>query len=60
MNVMTVKETAKKWGVTPRYIQQLIRDGRIEGVIKLGTTQVIPLDTQKPPRKKHERKKSKE
>ena len=60
MNVMTVKEAAEKWGVTSRYVQQLIRDGRIGGVIKLGTTQVIPLDTRKPPRKKHERRKPKE
>ena len=57
--MMTTKEAAEKWGVTHRYVQQLIRNGRIEGVVKFGSTQVMPADAQKPPRKKHERRKPK-
>jgi len=45
---MTVAEAAKKWGITPRRIQELIRGGRISGIYKIGTTWVMPDDTQKP------------
>jgi len=45
---MTVKQAAEKWNVTPRRVQEIIREGRIEGVQKIGTTQVMPDDTQKP------------
>ena len=45
---MTVKEAAEKWGITPRRVQEMVRAGRIEGVQKIGTTQVMPDDTQKP------------
>jgi len=51
LKIMTVKEAAQKWGITPRRVQELIREGRIQGVVKFGTTQVMPDDTQKPPRK---------
>jgi len=46
---MTVKQAAEKWNVTPRLAQEMIREGRIESVKKIGTTQVMPDDTQKPP-----------
>ena len=35
---MTIKETSEKWNVSERRIRQLIQDGRIEGVSKIGTT----------------------
>jgi len=59
MGIMTVKEAAEKWGVTPRRVQELIREGRIEGVYKIGTTQVMPISTQKPHDMRSERKKRK-
>ena len=48
LGIMTVKQAAEKWNVTPRRVQEIIREGRIEGVQKIGTTQVMPDDTQKP------------
>ena len=49
MGIMTVKEAAEKWGVSPRRIGELIRQERIEGVYRIGAAWVMPDDTQKPP-----------
>ena len=49
MNIMTVKEAAEKWGLTTRRVTEIIRSGRIEGVYKIGSSWVMPADTQKPP-----------
>lgn len=59
MGVMTVKEAASKWGVSPRRIGELIRGERIKGVFKIGTAWVMPDDTQKPPNLPSGRKKTK-
>ncbi len=32
----TVKELSEKWGVTPRTVQIMCLEGRIEGVTKFG------------------------
>ena len=49
MDIMTVKQAAEKWGITVRRVQEIIREGKIEGIQKIGTTWVMPSDTQKPP-----------
>ena len=59
LGIMTVKEAAEKWGITPRRVNEILRDGRIKGVYKIGTTWVMPDDTQKPPDLRTERKKRK-
>ena len=48
LGIMTVKQAAVKWNITPRRVQEMIREGRIESVQKIGTTQVMPDDTKKP------------
>jgi len=48
VGIMTVTEAAQKWGITTRRVQEIIRGGRISGVYKIGTTWVMPDDTQKP------------
>lgn len=48
MVYMTIKEASIKWNISERRIRQLIKDGRIEGSIKMGTTWNIPSDTSKP------------
>ena len=48
MELMTVKQAAEKWGITPRRVQELIRAGRIPGAYKLVRDYVMPDDTQKP------------
>ena len=44
----TIKETAELWGITPRRLQVLCADGRIEGAAKLGSEWAIPVDAKKP------------
>ena len=61
-DIMTVKQAAEKWCVAPRRVNELIREGRIEGIYKIGAAWVMPSDTQKPvdlrkERYKKERKK---
>ena len=34
--IAEIKQAAKKWDVTPRRIQKLCTDGRIEGATKFG------------------------
>ena len=45
---MQIKEASTKWGISERRIRKLILDGRIEQAIKIGTTWIIPEDTNKP------------
>ena len=45
---MTIKEAAEVWGVTPRRIQVLCADGRIDGAMKFGRDWAIPKDAAKP------------
>lgn len=47
-DIMTLKEAAEKWNVSPRRINELVLRGKIEGAYKIGTTWVIPADTKKP------------
>lgn len=48
MDIMTTKQVSKLWGVTPRRISELCRDGRIAGAYKIGASWVIPVGTEKP------------
>ena len=45
---MTIKQAAEKWDVTPRRIQKLCTDGRIECAMKFGRDWAIPADAAKP------------
>ena len=59
MGLMTAKEAAEKWNIAPRRVNELIREGRIKGVYKIGTAWVMPDDTQKPLDLRKERYKNK-
>ena len=48
MDYMTLKETAEKWGVTPRRVNYSCADGRIPGAVKMATIWLIPKDAEKP------------
>jgi len=41
---------AEKWNVSPRQVQRMCIEGRIEGVIKFGNTWAIPEHADKPTR----------
>ena len=48
MNYITIKETAKKWGVTDRQVQLLCKKGAVEGAQKFGRSWMIPENAEKP------------
>ena len=48
MEYLTVRETAKKWNISTRMVQQLCTAGRIPGAQKFGTAWAIPANAEKP------------
>jgi len=45
---LTVRQTAEKWGVTARWVQFLVKDGRITEAVRLGNAWLIHKDAVKP------------
>lgn len=45
---LTIKETAKKWGITPKRVQVLCVSERIEGAVKFGREWAIPINAERP------------
>lgn len=48
MSFISVKETAEKWGISPRRVQLLCNENRISGARRVGNYWVIPDDAEKP------------
>ena len=48
MEYLTVRETAKKWNLSVRMVQQFCTAGRIPGAQKFGNSWAIPADAEKP------------
>jgi len=48
MDYITVAQAVIKWGVSERWIQRLLQDGRIEGAMRFGRDWAIPADAEKP------------
>jgi len=48
MDYLTIKQTAKKWGLSGRRVQTLCAEGRIEGAERIGNMWVIPNNVEKP------------
>lgn len=47
-NFMTTKEAAELWNISVRQVQNHCKNGRIRGVLKVGTNYLIPKDALKP------------
>ena len=47
-NYLSIRETAEKWGVSERRINQYCSEGRIPGAQRFGRSWAIPDDAQKP------------
>ena len=45
---ITVQEAAEKWGVTPRQVQILCKENRIEGATRMSRIWIIPENAEKP------------
>ncbi len=48
MNYLSVKQAAEKWNMTPRRVQVLCNENRIEGAHRIGNVWAIPETAQKP------------
>ena len=48
MEYMSISQAAKEWGITPRRVQVLCAQERIEGACRIGNVWAIPKDAQKP------------
>lgn len=48
MVYIILKELAEQWGVTPKYLRALCREGKIEGAYKNGNIWMIPTDAPRP------------
>ena len=47
---LSVQKTARKWGVSVRWVNQYILTGRVPGCERFGHSWAIPEDTVKPDR----------
>lgn len=47
-NFMTTKEAAELWNISVRQVQNHCKNGRIKGLLKVGTNYLIPKDAVKP------------
>lgn len=45
---ITVQEAADKWGITPRQVQILCKNNRIEGAFRMSRIWIIPESAEKP------------
>lgn len=52
MNMITAKEAAEKWGVTPRRVQDLCKRGEIKGASQFQRVWMVPADAEYPDKKK--------
>ena len=48
MEYMSINQAAQEWGITPRRVQVLCAQARIEGACRIGNMWAIPKDAQKP------------
>lgn len=48
MNYLKIDEVAAQWGVSPRRLQTLCAQGKIDGATRFGRAWMIPKDTPKP------------
>jgi excisionase family DNA binding protein len=47
---LSVKEVARKWNISVRWVNQYIQEGRIPGAERFGKSWAIPEDVAKPER----------
>ena len=47
MNYISVREAAERWEMTPRRVQVLCNDGRIDGAQRVGNVWPIPENADK-------------
>lgn len=48
MGYLSIRQTAEKWNLSTRWINDLCSGGRIPGAVKIGSYWAIPEDAKKP------------
>ena len=48
MDYISVREAAKRWNVTERWVQKFCAEERIPGVLRFGRSWMIPKDAERP------------
>jgi len=48
MDWITPQQASERWGITERQIQALCSKGKVEGVVRLGRSWLIPKSAKKP------------
>ena len=48
MEYLSITETAEKWGISPRRLQRLCADKKVEGATRFGKVWMIPKSAKKP------------
>ena len=48
MKYLSAKQISERWGISPRRIQILCREGRVPEAFIVGNTWAIPEDAEKP------------
>lgn len=48
MQTLTAQQTAEKWQISLRTVQNLCKQGKIQDAIRVGTNWLIPMDAQRP------------
>ena len=48
MKFLSVKQTSERWGISPRRIQILCKEGRVPDAFIVGNTWAIPDNAEKP------------
>ena len=56
MEMISAKEAAERWGVTPRFVQMLCKEGKITGATQWGRAWMIPSDAVRPKEAKRAQK----
>ena len=45
---VTIKEKAEEWGISPRTVQIMCSEGRIQGATRFGNIWAVPIDSKRP------------
>ena len=56
---LSVKKTAEKWGISVRWVNRYIREGRVPGCEKLETVRAVDEDAVKPEKMRPDRSREK-
>lgn len=48
MQYISIQQASEKWGITPRRIQILCNEDRVEGAQRVGRAWIIPENAKKP------------